>query len=158
MYQPCFRQASAASLPFANRSFDAVMSTDVLEHVEAAYVKMAVAEMARVAKTRIYVKISNRGEFNRRDIDTLKKSGMNVPAALHSTIQGPPFWEALFSEHSWTLLLMFEDMPAGRRWWDCCTYVFQPSTPEAIRYARLATETRAKSGWYRASVRLASPR
>jgi len=30
VYQPCFRPSSAALLPFPSRSFDAVMSTDVL--------------------------------------------------------------------------------------------------------------------------------
>ena len=36
------QQASAAHLPFENGTFDAVLSTDVLEHVAAAEVRVAV--------------------------------------------------------------------------------------------------------------------
>ena len=59
---PCFQQASATSLPFADQSFDAITSSDVLEHVDPSEVRAATAEFARVAKSFLVLKIANRNE------------------------------------------------------------------------------------------------
>ena len=59
---PCFAQGSAAQLPWANRSFDAVMSTDVLEHLEVGEVDAALGELTRVASKLMVLKIASRGD------------------------------------------------------------------------------------------------
>ena len=47
---PCFQQAPASQLPFADQSFDAIMSTDVLEHVLEKDVPALIQEFARVTR------------------------------------------------------------------------------------------------------------
>ena len=53
----CFEVASATSLPFPSCSFDAIMSTDVLEHLEPSDVRTAVKEFARVARRYLVLKV-----------------------------------------------------------------------------------------------------
>lgn len=55
----CFQQGSVADLPWANRSFDLTMSSDVLEHVPPALTDFAVAEMSRVTR-----KVSTAGDYD----------------------------------------------------------------------------------------------
>ena len=51
---PCFQRAPATALPFADGSFDAVMSTDVLEHLAESEVDAAVGELTRVRACTLY--------------------------------------------------------------------------------------------------------
>jgi len=111
--------------------------------VDAQDVKAAVAEVSRVARNRIYVKISNRHEGGKTELNALKRSGAAVPAALHATALGPPFWLPLFDERGWTLHHMLEDV-AHVPWWECCTYIFQPATQETRELARTAMVARSK--------------
>jgi hypothetical protein len=50
----CFKQGSAASIPWANESFDAIMTTDVLEHVPPPLIGAVVSEFARVATRQLF--------------------------------------------------------------------------------------------------------
>lgn len=59
------RVASAACLPFNDREFDLVISTDCLEHLTPADAPRAVREMARVSRRAIGVKVNPRPDRNR---------------------------------------------------------------------------------------------
>lgn len=102
---PCFQQATATSLPFNNRSFDAVLSTDVLEHVSPNEVKPAVAEFARVAKSLLFLKIAVRPstEGLASELNQLKRQGVNVPENLHLTQQPSAVWIAEFEKVGFVL-------------------------------------------------------
>ncbi|MEN6371796.1 MAG: methyltransferase domain-containing protein [Armatimonadota bacterium] len=50
-----FIEASAASLPFADESFDVVISSLLLHHLSQAEAVKALSEMARVARTRVII-------------------------------------------------------------------------------------------------------
>ncbi|NPV07614.1 MAG: class I SAM-dependent methyltransferase [Anaerolineae bacterium] len=54
----CFVQGSLVSLPFADRSFDVVVSVNVLEHLEPGEVAGALRECARVARKGIFHEIT----------------------------------------------------------------------------------------------------
>ena len=59
---PCFAQGSATLLPWGDGAFDAIMSTDVLEHLEADEVTPALKELTRVAGKMLVLKIASRGD------------------------------------------------------------------------------------------------
>jgi SAM-dependent methyltransferase len=59
------RVASAAQLPFRDREFELVISTDCLEHLTPADAPSAVREMARVSGNGIAIKINPRSDRNR---------------------------------------------------------------------------------------------
>ena len=89
---PCFSAASVTSLPFPNRSFDALLSSDVLEHLEAAEVAPAVREIARVTRRLLFLKISSRHESGNAELAKLRAAGLRTPAQLHLTARRPRFW------------------------------------------------------------------
>eukprot|EP00962_Isochrysis_galbana_P061570 scaffold39766_cov270-Isochrysis_galbana.AAC.1 len=96
-YEPCFQQADAARLPFADKAFDGILSTDVLEHVQPEEVHATCAELARVAKKYLFLKIAYKKEFVVSHLRTLEKQGLRVRGgALHATIMGPTAWIAEF--------------------------------------------------------------
>ena len=128
----CWQQAPATSLPFADFSFDAIVSTDVLEHLEPPDVDDAVAELARVARKWMVLKISNRAEHNR--MQTAKAPFANgtfakevrhrfqrdLPPQLHASIHGADWWIAKFKavgfDHHRTI-----SVPS----WACCAFVLR---------------------------------
>merc|ERR1719247_3627593 len=69
---PCFQQAPASQLPFADQSFDAIMSTDVLEHVLEKDVPALIQEFARVARHELYLKIATEDEYDKSFLDKIK--------------------------------------------------------------------------------------
>jgi hypothetical protein len=130
---PCFQQASATALPYANRSFDAVVSTDVLEHLEPSDVSLAVGELSRVARRMLLLKISNRKETDTKDLSLLKArlgDEQPLPDQLHSLIRGPLFWLDHFERHGWLLDHMLEGRNKGltKAHWECCSYILVHSS------------------------------
>lgn len=101
-------QADVINLPFANESFDAIVSTDVLEHIPDA--EAVVEEIKRVlgpgAKAFIVIADPSEGRFQnvRGHIDRSNK-GSNVS-----------FWEDLFKAHGF-LVLEKESEKYRRRDW-----------------------------------------
>jgi len=57
-------RASAEKLPFKDRSFDAVVSIDMLEHLSPEIRKMAISEMIRVSNNKVYLSFPT-GNFSR---------------------------------------------------------------------------------------------
>ena len=129
---PCWQQASVTTLPFADSSFDAIISTDVLEHLDPPDVDTAVAELARVARTWMLLKISNRVESNRMQAirapftnDTFanearRRFRRDLPPQLHASIHGADWWIAKFKAagfgHHRTIRV-----PS----WACCAFVLR---------------------------------
>lgn len=78
-------KASVESLPFADKSFDAVISLDVLEHIHRSGVKEALKEMDRVGKINVH-RIHMKG-FN----DSWE-------GGFHVTVEPIKFWQDLLEE------------------------------------------------------------
>ena len=128
----CWQQAAATSLPFADASFDAIMSTDVLEHLDPAEVDAAVVELARVAREWMLLKISNRPEYTRMQTtkapfgngtfakEVRHRYKRELPPQLHTSVHGADWWIAKFKAagfvHHRTI-----HVPS----WACCAFVLR---------------------------------
>ena len=133
--QPCFQAASATALPFASQSFDAISSSDVLEHLDPSEVRAATAEFARVARHFLVLKIADRnehstlkgsragvGEFRGQTFESiLNRQGFvgRLPDQLHTVVRGTDFWHAEFSRVGFALN---QTIDVGGKW-ACCAYV-----------------------------------
>lgn len=80
----------ANALPFADNSFDVVMSTDCFEHIEPEHVPASIKEACRVAKKCVAMKISTKA-------DTAHWRNI-VKQPLHLTIESIAWWEERFHE------------------------------------------------------------
>ena len=128
----CWQSASATTLPFSNSSFDALVSTDVLEHLEPDEVSTAVNELARVARTWMFLKISNRGESSRMDRikapfgkDTFAKVvreryNRDLPPQLHTTVHDAAWWISKFQAVGF-----FKHHTINLAYWACCGFVLR---------------------------------
>ena len=135
----CWQQAPVTRLPFANDSFDAILSTDVLEHLEPWEVNRAVRELTRVARNWLFLKISNRAETIRMNStiapiapiaprgvgarDTFaaavrKRTGHELPPQLHTTIQPVRWWVDRFATTPFR-----QHHRVGLESWACCGVV-----------------------------------
>ena len=139
---PCFAQGPATAIPHANASFDAIMSTDVLEHVQPADVRSTIHELSRVARKLLILKIATRGDaVDNKQIqafDTLKRlnqgklQGTRLPANLHPTVHGPGWWSGQFHEvGGWQHVSTFPY--PHRRPWLCCTIVLRRDDAPDLR-------------------------
>ena len=131
----CWQQAPATALPFADASFDALISTDVLEHLGPPEVDTAVAELARVARKWMLLKISNRAESNRMQSvrapfasgtfakEVRQRYKRELPPQLHASIHGAAWWIAKF-EHVGFVHNRTIRVPS----WACCAFVLRRGT------------------------------
>ena len=91
----CFRQARASNLSFvADRAFDAVLSTDVLEHLQPSDVHAALDELTRVAAKKLFLKVAPHQENNRVGA-LLARAGVAAaqrPEQLHSFLRPRTWW------------------------------------------------------------------
>lgn len=99
----CFQQASVLQLPYPDRHFDAVMCSDVLEHLSASEAQRGVRELSRVAGRFVFVTVAERREFLNKDLNKLRVSGERTPGALHLTTQSRSFWLRLFEQAGFVL-------------------------------------------------------
>ena len=115
----CFQQGSAASLPWPDRSFDITMSSDVLEHVPPMLVDVAVAEMSRVTRKLLVLKISNRLERQTKQFLAIQQlPNLTTPKALHESVANSSWWIAKFDKHGFVLKTK---LPTSKRL--CCAFV-----------------------------------
>ena len=128
---PCFAVGPATAIPHSNSSFDAIMSTDVLEHVEKKDVRAAIIEFSRVARKLLILKIATRSDAvsagQVKGVEALHKNGTvtgTLPGNLHPTVRSPTWWRALFKElGGWRYVHTF---PYNhKRPWLCCTIVLR---------------------------------
>lgn len=94
----CFKQGSAAAIPWPDRSFDAIMSTDVLEHIPTDLVPQVAAEFARVAREKLYLAIATKGE-SKAPSNWLGDAGKKVE--LHETVRSAEWWKHQFEMGSY---------------------------------------------------------
>ena len=103
-YHPCFQQADAAQLPFARGSFDAILLTDVLEHIQPDAVHSVCAEFARVTRRYLFLKIAYVKERVVMHINRLKKKGNVIRGgSLHASVMSRSHWIAAFSKAGFRL-------------------------------------------------------
>lgn len=101
----CFKQGSLLEIPWPDKSFDAGLSADVLEHIAPEHVPQVMKEISRVVKHTLFVQIATGPER--------KKTGEKVGMAnLHLTVQGPEWWKSRFDENGWKV----------KRDLSCCGY------------------------------------
>ena len=88
------RVASATDLPYADRQFDLVICTDVLEHLYIEDVPLALAELTRVAKRYAVLKPAFRAEKNHRPLEKAKSQfpDLEDTQALHLTVKKAAWW------------------------------------------------------------------
>lgn len=101
-------QANAIALPFANETFDVVISTDVLEHIPNA--EKVIEEMRRVLKVggRAFIVIADPSEAR------FEKVVGHIKRTSHET--DVPFWEKLFEEHGFSILKAESEKYRKRDW------------------------------------------
>jgi SAM-dependent methyltransferase len=87
----------ASALPFPDKHFDVVISTDCLEHLTPADAPKAVREMCRVARVGIAVKVNPR-----LDRDPLWK--LIAGGSLHLTLQPVEQWLEWFRASGWDVV------------------------------------------------------
>jgi ubiquinone/menaquinone biosynthesis C-methylase UbiE/predicted nuclease with TOPRIM domain len=80
-----FQVGSVLELPFADASFETVVCTDMLEHLEEGDIARALDELVRVAKSTLFVCVSTREDRDKR---------------WHLTIKPREWWERRFIERS----------------------------------------------------------
>ena len=146
---PCFVRSSATTLPWANHSFDIVMSTDVLEHLEKKDVPLAVRELNRVARRALVLKISRVHDrldgVQRASVTEQVGKDVKLPRDLHTTVQRPEYWYRSFQavDPSWTLQAnpawMKHEKDPNRlhyyqqgRPWTCCSFALVRNPLSAV--------------------------
>jgi SAM-dependent methyltransferase len=99
----CFKPGSATALPFPSQSFDAIMSTEVLEHLLPEDVPQAVAEFSRVARHALFLKIAGHKEAGGQFLHALKQGNSRFRNVknLHTAILEKAAWLSAFKSHGW---------------------------------------------------------
>jgi ubiquinone/menaquinone biosynthesis C-methylase UbiE len=99
--------ASAHKIPFKDKLFDAVFSSDVLEHLEESEANMAIYEICRVTKKYLFLLIDDKLERNTEHIDKARKEFPEVfanVANLHLTVKPFSWWETKIRNQGFNLI------------------------------------------------------
>ena len=107
----CFSSGPATALPFADGQFDAIMSSDMLEHIMPEDMDAVIAEFARVARRYVFAKVATRAEYNRQPIAQLRRANSSALGALadhgmklHTTLKRSMDWTFVFGRRGFALL------------------------------------------------------
>lgn len=99
----CFAQSSATRLPYGNQTFHAILSSDVLEHLEKQDMERAIYELARVAKRFLFLRIALTPESNKLPLSRLRAMNKNVPKNLHTAIATRETWNTLIEKNGFVV-------------------------------------------------------
>lgn len=104
----CFKVGSATEIPFDENEFDAIMTTDVLEHLLPEDVPQMVKEFKRVARSLIFVSVAIIPEKERSYLENLRQSDQGLKfkkvKSLHTTVLNRDSWIKAFEDEGITLL------------------------------------------------------
>ena len=163
---PCFAVGNASALPWERNAFDAIMSSDVLEHVEPVDVDSAVRELSRVAAKLLVLRISMRSDNvdgrqvklfneakhtqelrNNASVSSITPLQGDLPQNLHPSVHGPSWWTGKFKAlGGWQLLRHFpvpRDAHGHPKFYACCSIaLYRPAPPPVAR--RLSSERRER--------------
>lgn len=106
--RPCFRQGSLTQIPWANGTFDAVISSDVMEHITPTDVPYVIREFRRIGARWLFLKIANKPEVNKEPVHFLSQQNLtilNLVTTLHSTVKPLDWWKARFAKEGYHHLL-----------------------------------------------------
>lgn len=93
----CFKVGNATHIPFPDKSFDTIISSDVIEHIDPRDIPAMVREFARVTKREMWLKIATKLEMNRAPLATLHNLNKHVNVqSLHTSIMSIPKWMDVF--------------------------------------------------------------
>lgn len=118
-----FVRGSLLELPFADGAFETVVSTDVLEHLAEEDVPRAIAEMARVARRGVFLRVATTRDrdgswhLTVRDRAWWEQRCFEAGLRRHPLLLSAVPYEALEAE-GWQATLVMERVPAGAlaRW------------------------------------------
>ena len=104
----CFQVGSATDLPVQSKTFDAIMSTDVLEHILKSDVPVLVKELTRVARQIVTVKVASMHDLalynHGGKTQNGELRGSHGVKNLHVTTEKLKWWVQQFEEHAnWRL-------------------------------------------------------
>jgi len=97
------RQGSIIKMPYKTNRFDAVVSTDVLEHLHPDDLETGLFEVCRVAKKYLFLKIAQKKEGNKRWIKLIKeKYSYEFPELdnLHTSVFRHAAWIELIEKYN----------------------------------------------------------
>ena len=117
--EACFQAAPATSLPFKNGTFDAIVSSDMLEHLLPPEVPLMAAEFSRVARRLLLLQIALAAEVNKRPVQSLHNRSASAFAdvtTLHTTLLGAPQWAAAFTSHGWRVKGAYISLVPRSKW------------------------------------------
>ncbi|MEZ6235777.1 MAG: methyltransferase domain-containing protein [Phycisphaerales bacterium] len=118
-----FVRGSLLQLPFEDGAFDTVVSTDVLEHLDEADVPAALAEMARVSRRFLFVRVATTPDrdgawhLTVRERAWWERRCFEAGLRRHPLMLAAVAYDALESE-GWQATLVLEKVPAAAlaRW------------------------------------------
>ena len=96
---PCFQTGNATNLPFDNKHFDTLISTDVFEHLAPHDVDAAIRETLRVTRKDMWLKIATIKELNRQPLANLHRMDKyKAVANLHTAVMNLTAWAHCFRQ------------------------------------------------------------
>lgn len=96
---------SVLNIPFKDKSFNAVFSSDVLEHLEPNDVPISIKEIKRVSTQYLFLKIAFGKEINTQWADLLQKTkGYANVKNLHLTVKNKNWWIDEIEDEEWEFI------------------------------------------------------
>jgi len=91
---------SILDIPFPDKQFDAVVSTDMLEHLDPSDVEQGIKELIRVSSKYLFLKIATRAEGERQWLEAIqeKRASYNEIENLHLSIFNQERWIELIEQ------------------------------------------------------------
>eukprot|EP00310_Coccolithus_braarudii_P002825 CAMPEP_0183380802 /NCGR_PEP_ID=MMETSP0164_2-20130417/126118_1 /TAXON_ID=221442 /ORGANISM="Coccolithus pelagicus ssp braarudi, Strain PLY182g" /LENGTH=351 /DNA_ID=CAMNT_0025558403 /DNA_START=352 /DNA_END=1408 /DNA_ORIENTATION=- len=89
----CFQPSNGTKLPFPSKTFDAIVSTDMLEHILAPDVPAVADEFCRVAESYMFLKIATKTEVFVQPAAALQLANLT---SLHTTVMPLERWADVF--------------------------------------------------------------